>query len=207
MCDPCRGGAGRERAPQKKPAAARTWSPPRPDAKLALLERIAVALERLSSHPGHSNGPQEVGQIGLSSSAASAASEPVVPASLRPFLDSALAAGPGAQASDILEALGFGVGSPGRGFAFAALGGVLAVARPQLRLGGLFYGTRSHDAARASKFLQEHSTLCFIKTFSDVSLPTVVHSVARVLRQHPEERLRHGGRFLADVGQLSERLL
>lgn len=205
MCDPCRGGAGRERAPTKKPAAARTLSPPRPDAKLALLERIAVALERLSSQPGHPNGPQEVGQIGRS--AASAASEPVVPASLRPFLDSALAAGPGAQASDILEALGFGVGSPGRGFAFAALGGVLAVARPQLRLGGLVYGARSHDAARASKFLQDHNTLCFIKTFSDVSLPTVVHSVARVLRQHPEERLRHGGRFLADVGQLSERLL
>ena len=51
----------------------------------------------------------------------------------------------------------------------------------------------------------KHSSLSFIRVFSDVSLATVVHSVARVLRREPQLRVRHGERFLAEVGELLRR--
>ena len=66
---------------------------------------------------------------------------------------------------------------------------------------------RSSDAARARQFTEEHSSLCFIKVWSDASLPTVVHSVSRVLRKEPELRAKCGGRFLAEVEQLLRRHL
>ena len=124
---------------------------------------------------------------------------------LRVFPTSAEAASGDAQASDIVVALGYAAGTAARGFAFAALGAVLAVVRPELLVSGILCGLRANDTGRARQFTQEHSSLSFIRVFSDVSLATVVHSVARVFRREPQLRVRHGERFLAEVGELLRR--
>ena len=226
LCEPCRGGLGREREIKKKPAAAalgpepeepRQEEPPLQQRQVAAFERIAAALERLSAQAAVST--PSTGEVAASSSAGpsaqGAASAPgfagavVLPSSgmsvgvpLQALLASAVAAGAGGTADDILTGLGYGKGTKARGFAFAALDAVLAVVEPQRHTKGLFYGVRSHDVARARQFVEEHNSLCFIKLWSDVSLSTVVHSVSRALREKPELRVKHGVRFLAEVEQL-----
>jgi hypothetical protein len=163
-----------------------------------VLERIAVALESLA-------GQGAVARLSPAGAAAEPSADVSVPMPLRVFLTAAEAASGDAQAVDIVAALGYADGTEARGFAFAALDAVLAVVRPQLLVSGIFCGLRANDSGRARQFTLEHSSLSFIRVFSDVSLATIVHSVARVLRQEPQLRVRHGERFLAEVGELLRR--
>ncbi len=163
-----------------------------------MLERIAAALERLAEQ-----GP--VARLSPTGAAAEPLAEVEVPMSLQVFLVAVEAASGDTEASDLVAALGYAAGSEARGFAFAALDAALAVVRPHTRLSGIFCDLRVHDSGRARQFTQEHSSLALIRVFSDVSLATIVHSVARVLRREPLLRMRHGGRFLAQVGELLQR--
>jgi hypothetical protein len=210
LCDPCRGGTGKDRSrrPLKRPAAAvaaagadaGTGSGLGADtATLTVLERIARALERLAAAPAAAVSatiPEAVLERAIA-----------VPAPLQPLLVAAqAAAGQVGGAATVVAALGFHDSK--KGLLFAALNAVLAVAAPQIALPGLVM-TRprpdSPDAVRVHRFCSEHMSLCMQCVMQSVLLPTVMQSVARGLRANPELRRRHGDRFLGEVAVLVSR--